>query len=114
MFGGYLNYTFNKTTKKLTLIRKIPFAGSNAHEDQMEDCLLHIYNYKPDSMLFNDYQAYPWIQDYAYVFAKSILGEAREKFASLAGPQGGTQLNGASLKAEAATQMQDLENQLKN
>ena len=114
MFGGYLNFTFNKTTKKLTLIRKIPFAGANAHEDQMEDCMLHIYNYKPDSMLFNDYQAYPWIQDYAYVFAKSILGEAREKFATLAGPQGGTQLNGASLKAEAATQMQDLENQLKN
>lgn len=114
MFGGYLNFTFNKTTKKLTLIRKIPFAGANAHENQMEDCMLHIYNYKPDSMLFNDYQAYPWIQDYAYVFAKSILGEAREKFATLAGPQGGTQLNGASLKAEAATQMQDLENQLKN
>jgi len=114
MFGGYLNFHFNKTTKKLTLIRKIPYAGANAHEDQMEDCLLHIYNYKPDSMLLNDYQAYPWIQDYAYVFAKSILGEAREKFASIAGPQGGTQLNGASLKAEAATQMQDLENQLKN
>jgi hypothetical protein len=114
MFGGYLNFHFNKTTKKLTLIRKIPYAGANQGEDQMEDCLLHIYNYKPDSMLFNDYQAYPWIQDYAYAFAKSILGEAREKFASIAGPQGGTQLNGASLKSEAATQMQELETQLKN
>lgn len=114
MFGGYLNFTFNKTTKKLTLIRKIPYSGISQTEEHMEDCMLHIYNYKPDSMLFNDYQAYPWIQDYAYVFAKSILGEAREKFATLAGPQGGTQLNGASLKAEAATQMQDLENQLKN
>ena len=114
MFGGYLNFTFNKATKKLTLIRKIPFQGAGHFEDQMEDCLLHLYNYKPDSMLFNDFQAYPWIQDYAYTFAKSILGEAREKFASIAGPQGGTQLNGASLKAEAATQMQDLEQQLKN
>ena len=114
MFGGYLNYHFNKTTKKLTLIRKIPYAGANIEESQMEDCMLHIYNYKPDSMIFNDFQAYPWIQDYAYAFAKSILGEAREKFASIAGPQGGTQLNGASLKAEAVTQMLDLEQQLKN
>ena len=114
MFGGYLNFHFNKTTKKLTLIRKIPFAGAMQDEEQMEDCLLHIYNYKPDSMLFNDYQAYPWLQDYAYAFAKSILGEAREKFASITGPQGGTQLNGASLKAESIAEMKDLEQQLKN
>ena len=114
MFGGYLNFHFNKTSKKLTIIRKIPYAGTNIDESQLEDCMLHIYNYKPDSMLFNDYQAYPWIQDYAYAFAKSILGEAREKFASISGPSGGTQLNGASLKAEAATQMLDLEQQLKN
>ena len=114
MFGGYLNYTFNKTTKKLTLIRKIPFAGANQQEREMEDVLLHIYNYKPDSMLLNDYQAFPWIQEYAYSFAKRILGEAREKFASIAGPQGGTQLNGASLKSEAVTEMADLEQQLKD
>ena len=114
MFGGYLNYTFNKTTKKLTLIRKIPYAGVNQQEEQMEDVLLHLYNYKPDSMLLNDFQAFPWIQEYAYSFAKRILGEAREKFASIAGPQGGTQLNGASLKAEAATEMAELEQQLKD
>jgi len=56
----------------------------------------------------------PWIQDYAYSFAKRILGEAREKFASISGPQGGTQLNGASLKSEAVTEMEALENDLKN
>jgi len=114
MFGGYLNFTFNKTTKKLTLIRKIPYAGANQNEDQMEDCLLHMYNYKPDSMLLNDFQAFPWIQDYAYSFAKRILGEAREKFASIAGPQGGTQLNGASLKGEAQAEMDKLEQELKD
>lgn len=114
MFGGYLNFTFNKTTKKLTLIRKIPFAGANQNENEMEDVLLHIYNYKPDSMLLNDFQAFPWIQEYAYSFAKRILGEAREKFATIAGPQGGTQLNGASLKAEAQTEMDALEQQLKD
>lgn len=114
MFGGYLNYTFNKTTKKLTLIRKIPTAGANIDEDQMEDCLLHLYNYKPDSMLLNDYQAFPWIQEYAYSFAKRILGEAREKFASIAGPAGGTTLNGATLKSEAQLEMEKLEQELKD
>ncbi len=114
MFGGYLNFTFNKTTKKLTLIRKIPFGGTNINEDQFEDCLLHVYNYKPDSMLLNDFQAFPWLQEYSYSFAKRILGEAREKFTSIAGPQGGTTLNGASLKSEAQTEMDVLEQQLKD
>ena len=114
MFGGYLNFTFNKTTKKLTLIRKIPFVGANADPNGFEDVLLHLYNYKPDSMLLNDYQAFPWIQEYAYSFAKRIVGEAREKFASIAGPQGGTQLNGGTLKGEAAAEMAALEQELKD
>jgi len=114
MFGGYMNFYFNKTTKKLTLIRKIPYAGANQDQNQMEDVLLHIYNFKPDSMLLNDIQAFPWIQEYSYSFAKRILGEAREKFASIAGPQGGTQLNGASLKGEAQAEMDALEQQLKD
>jgi len=113
MFGGYLNFHYNKTTRKLTLIRKIPTQGANPPEEGMEDCLLHIYNYKPDSMLLNDYQAFPWIQEYAYSFAKRILGEAREKFATIAGPSGGTTLNGASLKAEANEEMASLEQQLR-
>jgi hypothetical protein len=114
MFGGYLNFTFNRATRKLTLIRKIPYAGANMNEDYMEDCLLHLYNYKPDSMLLNDYQVFPWLQEYAYSFAKRILGEAREKFATISGPQGGTQLNGASLKGEAVAELADLEQQLKD
>ena len=40
---------------------------------------------------------------------KYILGEAREKFATIAGPQGGTSLNGQSLKAEAQSEMEKLE-----
>ena len=114
MFGGYLNFHYNKTTRKLTIIRKMPTQGANPQESQMEDVLLHIYNYKPESMLLNDYQAFPWIQEYAYSFAKRILGEAREKFATIAGPSGGTSLNGASLKAEANEEMASLEQQLKD
>jgi len=78
-----------------------------------ESVLLHIYNYKPDSMILNDYMIFPWIQDYAYSFAKRILGEARSKFASLAGPGGGTTLNGSTLVAEAKEEMDKLEEDLK-
>ena len=42
-----------------------------------------------------------------------MLGEAREKFAQIAGPQGGTQLNGAALKTEAKAEMEALEEELK-
>jgi len=54
------------------------------------------------------------LQEYAYSFAKRILGEAREKFATISGPTGGTQLNGASLKGEAVVELADLEQQLKD
>jgi hypothetical protein len=76
--------------------------------------MLQTYNYKPDVMLFNDHMVFPWLQEYSYSFAKRILGEARSKFAQLAGPQGGTSLNGDTLKQEAAAEMEQLENELKN
>jgi len=79
-----------------------------------ETVLLHTYNYKPDVMLLNDHLVYPWLQEYAYSFAKMMLGEARSKFAQIAGPQGGTTLNGDALKTEALTEMQKLEEELKN
>jgi GTPase involved in cell partitioning and DNA repair len=41
-----------------------------------------------------------------------MLGEAREKFATIAGPQGGTSLNGASLKQEAQAEMEKLETEV--
>jgi hypothetical protein len=36
---------------------------------------------------------------------KMIIGEAREKFGTIAGPQGGGTLNGTAMKAEAQAQM---------
>ena len=57
---------------------------------------------------------YPWLQDYAYSFCKRILGEARSKFASIAGPSGGTALNGPALVAEAQAELDVLEQQLKD
>ena len=38
-----------------------------------------------------------------------MLGEARSKFATIAGPQGGSQLNGDTLKAEATAEIEKLE-----
>jgi hypothetical protein len=108
MFGGYMNYTFNPATKKLTVVRKLPSGAGS------ETVMLWVYNYKPNVMLLNDHMIFPWIQDYAYSFAKRIVGEAREKFASIAGPQGGTALNGSALKSEAQAEMDALEQQLKD
>jgi GTPase involved in cell partitioning and DNA repair len=42
-----------------------------------------------------------------------MLGQAREKFATIAGPQGGTQLNGGALKGEAKAEMEALEEELR-
>ena len=111
MFGGFMDFTFNPVTKKLTIVRKMPFAY--AGPDQTESVLLHIFNVKPDQMIFNDTYAFPWIQEYAYSFAKRILGEARSKFNTIVGPQGGTSLNGDALKSEAQTEMEKLEEDLK-
>ncbi len=113
MFGGYINYTFNRTTKKLTLVRKIPYQGTNPDVHQMESVLLQIDNVKPDQVIFNDTYAFPWIQEYAYAFCKRILGQAYEKFSQIAGPGGGATLNGAALKAEAKEEMDRLEEELK-
>jgi hypothetical protein len=118
MFGGFMNYTFNKATKKLTIVRKMPYGygGSTGYDNgqnPFESVLLWIDNKKPDSMIFADSSAYPWIQEYAYAFCKMILGEARSKFGQIAGPQGGTTLNGDALKAEAKEEMAKLEEDLK-
>lgn len=114
MFGGWIQFTFNKVTKKLTLTRKIPFYGQNYQENISESVLLHIDNYKPDQMLLADYTTLPWIQDYALAFVMIAIGNAREKFSTIAGPQGGSSLNGAALKQEGQALMERLDEDIKN
>jgi hypothetical protein len=97
MFGGYINYTFNPVTKRLQLIRDPRGSG--------EVVLLWTYNLRPEIVLLSDYQISQWIRDYMVGAAKYIIGEAREKFASIAGPQGGSTLNGAAMKAEGQAMM---------
>jgi hypothetical protein len=113
MFGGFMNFTFNPVTKKLTIVRKMPHQGAHPDIAQQESVLLWIFNTKPDQMIFNDTYAFPWVQEYAYSFCKRIIGEARSKFASIAGPQGGTTMNGDALKQEAVAEMEKLEEDLK-
>lgn len=104
MFGSFIEFKWNTTTKELTLLQR-PRAE--------EDLLLYCYNYRPDSQLLEDYLAKQWIKDYTLAGCKYMLGEARSKFATVAGPQGGSTLNGDNLKAEAQAEMEKLEEEVK-
>jgi len=106
MFGGYMNYTWNPVTKKLQLIRDPKGTGENV--------LLWTYNLKPEVNLLQDFQISQWIRDYMVANCKYIIGEAREKFGTIAGPQGGGTLNGTAMKGEAQAQMDAQIEQLKN
>jgi hypothetical protein len=106
MFGGYMNYTWNPVTKKLQLIRDPKGTG--------ESVLLWTYNLKPEVNLLQDFQISQWIRDYMVANCKYIIGEAREKFGQIAGPQGGGTLNGTAMKGEAQSQMDAQIEQLKN
>ena len=100
MFGGFINYTWNPVTKQLQLMRDPKGYG--------EVILIWSYNLKPEITLLSDFLIVQWFRDYMVAACKMIIGEAREKFASIAGPQGGTSLNGAALKTEAQAQMDGL------
>jgi hypothetical protein len=105
MFGGFINYTWNPVTKKLQLIRSPTGYG--------EVVLLWTYNLKPEIQLLGDFQIQQWIKDYMVAASKMIIGEAREKFGTIAGPNGGGTLNGAAMKAEAQAQMDKCIEELK-
>ena len=105
MFGGFMNFTFNPSTKRIQLVRNI--TSSN------ETILLWTYNLKPEIQLLTELQISQWIKDYVYANCKLMEGEAREKFQSIAGPNGGTSLNGSAMKSEAFELMKELENDLK-
>ena len=105
MFGSDINFSFNKTSKVLTIMQR---PRTN------EEVLAWMYNYRPDFNLLQDPHAGQWLRDYSLATCKLMLGEAREKFASIASPQGSTQLNGAALKGEGKTEIEVLEQDLVN
>jgi hypothetical protein len=100
MFGRDINYHYNTVSKKLTILRRI---GSE------ESVLLWVTKVKPDDMILQDPFARPWVRSYTLALAKEMLGQAYSKFAQVIGPQGGTTLKGAELKAESVAEIDKLE-----
>lgn len=103
MFGGNIVFTYDSQTKKLVINRNI---------HALENVLLWLDNYRPDETILQDIYASPWIKDYSLGIAKIMIGEAREKFGSTPGPQGGTTLNGTALKAEGQALIERMEDEL--
>ena len=105
MFGGFINFKYDQPTRRLQIFRR---------QRSAETVLIEQYNHRPDFILLTDIYAKPWIRDYTLAVAKFTLGEARSKFSTIAGPQGGTSLNGDALKAEAQVELDKLDEELRN
>ena len=105
MFGGYVIFTFNPVTKEIKFVRD--FKGTGEH------ILLWTDNMKPEITLLQDPSIANWITSWTLAQCKMIIGEAREKFAAIAGPGGGSSLNGQSMKAEAKEAFTELIDELK-
>ena len=103
MFGAFIEFKWYSTSKKLTILQRL--RGE-------ETLLIQAYNYRPDFMLLTDYLSKQWIRDYTLASCKYMLGESRGKFATIAGPNGGTTLNGDALKAEATAEIERLEQEV--
>ena len=106
MFGGYVVYTFDPVTKVLRIVRDPKGSG--------ERILIWADVQRTQEVLLQDPGAGVWIGDWVFAVLKGIIGEAREKFASIAGPGGGTSLNGAAMKAESKQLQEQLIQELKN
>lgn len=105
MFGGYVIYTFDPVTKALRIVRDPKGTG--------ERVLIWADVQRPEIVLLQDPGAGVWIGDFILATLKITIGEAREKFASIAGPGGGTSLNGTAMKAEGAKLQETLIDELK-
>lgn len=105
LFGSDINFTFNRTTHTMTLMQR---------PRGEEEILVWMYNYRPDFNLLQDPYSSQWLKDYTLANCKLMLGEAREKFATIASPQGGISLNGTALKTEAKAEIEALETDLIN
>jgi hypothetical protein len=99
MFGSFINFTWLPQSRKI-IIQQRPRGD--------EEVLLWCYNVRPDFAIIEDTYAGQWIKDYSLANCKIMLGQAREKFASIAGPQGGTALNGSAMKAEGQADLDRL------
>lgn len=103
MFGSFINFTWHPSSRKL-IIQQRPRGE--------EQVMLQVYNIRPDFAIIEDTYAGQWIKDYSLANCKMMLGQAREKFSQIAGPAGGSSLNGAAMKTEAQAEMDKLTDDL--
>ncbi len=106
MFGSFIQSHYDVATKTLTITQR-PRADN-------ETVVMHTDNFRPDITLFKDIYSKPWLRDYTLAVCKVMLGEARGKFNTIAGPQGGTTLNGSDLKQQGEAEMQRLDDEVNN
>jgi hypothetical protein len=104
MFGSFIEFKWKPTTHTLTVLQR-PFA-------QGEQILVQAYNFRPDWVLLQDIYAKQWLRDYSLAVTKTILGEARSKFQSIAGPGGQITLNGTALLAAGKEEMEKLDKEI--
>lgn len=103
MFGRDVMYVWDASTKVINLERRF---------GAIEQVALHVYNMRPEDVLLGDPYALPWLREYTIAMCKQMMGEARSKFSTIAGPQGGFSLNGEAMKTEARAEMDRLEKEL--
>ena len=104
MFGSYIEFSWKPTTHILNILQR-PFA-------QGEQILVQSYNFRPDWVLLQDIYAKQWLRDYTLAVCKMMLGEARSKFASIAGPGSPISMNGGDLKSSAKEDFERLDKEL--
>jgi len=104
MFGSYIEFSWKPTTHILNVLQR-PFA-------QGEQILIQSYNYRPDWVLLQDTYAKQWLRNYSLAVCKQILGQARSKFGSIAGPGSPITLNGTALISEAKEEMAALDKEI--
>lgn len=105
MFGFHIMFNWHPTRHRLDIQRK-PVAKENV--------MLWIYCHRPDELMLTDTYARPWLVRFTTAQCKVMLGEARSRFGTFVGPQGGTTLNGDALKAEGQQEMDNLLLELSN
>jgi hypothetical protein len=104
MFGSYIEFQWIPQSRTFRVLQR-PFAEG-------EVIMLRTQNFRPDFSIITDIYASQWIKDYSLANCKVILGEARSKFGSIAGPQGGSTLNGAALLQAGAAEIEKLDKEL--
>lgn len=104
LFGSEIMFTWNTVTKSLLVHRK-PKSDDTFY--------LHVYKLRSEEELLTDPYSSPWIKELALAYAKLALAEARGKFNTIAGPQGGTSLNADALRADAQDAIAKLDDELK-